>query len=172
MNDRKPYRPRWPLDEVHVMVGGLAHWLWRAVDDSGAVLDILLQEHRDTEVATSFFTQLLREYDAPTVRQTDTLWSDGAARRALPVLHSVEHVQVVSAARSNKLVEQSHRPTRPQERAQLGFTRRQRTQEFLSLYARTTHLHRQARTTVSSTTRRINHSAALRHWNRAMRLAA
>ncbi len=102
-------------------VGGSTHWLWRAVDEYGDVLDILLQEHRDTEAAKSFFIRLLGEYDVPKVVHTDKLRSYGAAIRELPVLHTVEHVQVELTARCNNLVEQSHRPTRQQERAQVGF---------------------------------------------------
>ena len=93
-------------------VGGVKHWLWRAVDEYGAVLDVLLQEHRNTEVARSFFQRLLGEYDLPEVIHTDKLRSYSAALRELPVLHSVEHVQVVSSAYYNNLTEQSHRPTR------------------------------------------------------------
>ncbi|BDP44325.1 hypothetical protein DAETH_42940 (plasmid) [Deinococcus aetherius] len=99
------------------------------------MLDVFLQEHRDTEAAKLFFYRLLGEYDVPEVIHTDQLWSYGAALRALHVLHVVEHVQVVSTARCNNLVEQSHRPTRRQERQQLGFRSRKRAQGFLELHA-------------------------------------
>ncbi|MBB5363742.1 putative transposase [Deinococcus humi] len=173
LRHREPRRgSRWHLDEVHVKVGGVTHWLWRAVDEYGSVLDILLQEHRDTEAAISFFTHLLREHNVPEVIQTDKLWSYGAAIRELPVLHTVEHIQVISTARCNNLVEQSHRPTRQQERAQLGFKRRPRTQEFLALHARTSNLHRQTRTATPAPLRRTNQTAALRLWREAMQQAA
>ncbi len=59
---REPRRgSRWHLDEVCVRVGGVKHGLWRAVDEYSAVLDILLQKHRDMEAARSFFTRLWRE---------------------------------------------------------------------------------------------------------------
>ncbi|MCF2906715.1 DDE-type integrase/transposase/recombinase, partial [Octadecabacter sp. CECT 8868] len=90
----------------------------------------------------------------------DKLWSYGAAIREIPVLHRVEHIQVASTARCNNLVEQSHRPTRQQERQQIGFKRRQRTQEFLALHARTSNLHRQTRTTVTASQRRMNQTSA------------
>ena len=112
---------RWHLDELHVKVGGSTRWLWRAVDEYRDVLDILLQEHRDTEAAKFFFIRLLGEYDVPKGVQTDKLRRYGAAIRALPVFHSVEHGQVESTVRCTNLVEQSHRPTRQQERAQVGF---------------------------------------------------
>ena len=83
---------------------------WRAVDEHGAVLDVFLQQYRDTEAAKSFFCRWLGEYDPPKVIHTDKLQC-GAALWELPVLHGVEHVQVVSTARCNNLIEQSHRPT-------------------------------------------------------------
>jgi transposase-like protein len=107
LHHREPRRgSRWHLDEMCVDVGGVKHWLWRAVDEHGTVLDVLLQEHRDTETARTFFGRLLAEHDVPEVIHTDKLRSYGAALRELPVLHVVEHVQVVSTARCNTLVEQ------------------------------------------------------------------
>ena len=156
---------------MHVVVGGIKHWLWRAVDEQGAVLDILLQEHRDTEAAKTFFARLLGEYDVPEAIHTDKVWSYGAAIRELPVLHAVEHVQVVSSARCNNLIEQSHRPTRQQERSQIRFKRRTRTQEFLALHARTSNLHRQTRTTVSVTQRRKNQTSTMQVWRSTMQQA-
>ncbi|MVN89096.1 IS6 family transposase [Deinococcus sp. HMF7620] len=168
LRHREPRRgSRWHLDEVYVKVGGVKHWLWRAVDEHGDMLDILLQEHRDTESAKSFFVRLLGEYDVPEVIHTDKLWSSGAAIRELPVLHGVEHVQVISTARCNNFVEQSHRPTRQQERSQIGFKRRRRTQEFLALHARVSNLHRCTRTTVPATTRG-NQSTAVLFWKEAI----
>ncbi|GAA4004069.1 hypothetical protein GCM10022631_13730 [Deinococcus rubellus] len=60
LRHREPRRgSRWFLDEVYVEIGGRKHWLWRAVDETGAVLDILLQPHRDTQAAKTFFERLL-----------------------------------------------------------------------------------------------------------------
>ncbi|BDP43663.1 IS6 family transposase (plasmid) [Deinococcus aetherius] len=149
LRHREPRRgSRWHLDEMHVDVGGVTHWLWRAVDERGTVLDVFLQEHRDTEAARTFFVRLLGEHAVPEVIHTDKLWSYGAALRKLPVLHEVEHVQVVSTARCNNLIEQSYRPTRQQERQQRGFRSRKRAQGFLDLHARMTNLHYPARSTV------------------------
>lgn len=72
--------------------GGIKQWLWRAVDEHRAVLDILLQKHRDTEAAKSFFIHLLVEYHVPEAIHTDKLWRYSSAIRELPVLHRVEHV--------------------------------------------------------------------------------
>ena len=66
LRHREPRRgSRWHMDEVCTTVDGVRHWLWRAVDEHGFVLDILLQRHRDTEAAKTFLTRLLGEYDVP-----------------------------------------------------------------------------------------------------------
>ncbi|WP_438503511.1 IS6 family transposase [Deinococcus alpinitundrae] len=136
LSHREPRRDsRWHLDEMHVVVGGVTHWLWRAVDDHGAVLGIFLQRHRDTS-ATSFFQRLLGEYDVLETVCTDKLASYGAATRELPLLDDVDHKQVITAAWCTNLIEQSHRPTRRQERSQLGFRQVKRAQGFLDLHAR------------------------------------
>ncbi|GGO41315.1 putative transposase [Deinococcus humi] len=136
LRHREPrWGSRWYLDEVCVKVGGLKDWLKQAINEHWDVLDSLLQEHRDTKAAKSFFRHLLREYDVPQVIHTDKLWSSGAALRELPVLHHVEHIQIISAARCHNLVKGSHRRARQRERSQLGFKRRRRTQEFLALHA-------------------------------------
>ena len=91
------------------------------MDEHGFVLEVLLQRHRDTEAAKTFLTRLLGEYDVPEVIHTDQLRSYGAAIREIPSLINVDHQQVISTARCNNIIEQSHRPTRRQERSQQGF---------------------------------------------------
>ncbi len=173
LRHREPRRgSRWHLDEMCVDVGGVKHWLWRAVDEHGAVLDVFLQTHRDTEAAKSFFHRLLGEYDVPEVIRTDKLWSYGAALRQLPVLHTVEHIQVVSTARCNNLIEQSHRPTRRQERQQCGFRSRRRAQGFLNLHARITNLHHSACSTSPARPRRSHQQAAFKSWREVVQQVA
>ena len=166
------------MDEVCTSVDGVRHWLvlvrtarlgtldrWRAVDEYGFVLDIFLQRHRDTEAAKTFLTRLLGEYDVPEVIHTDQLRSYGAAIREIPSLVNVDHQQVISTARCNNIIEQSHRPTRRQERSQQGFRRRKRAQEFLSLHARIENLHHHSRTSVSAQIRRSNQMQAFQTWS-------
>ncbi|WP_424952845.1 IS6 family transposase [Deinococcus sp.] len=157
-----PPGSRWHLDEMYVVVGGVTHWLWRAVDGQRAVLDVLLQRHRDTDAARSFFQRLLGEYDVPEAVCTDKLASYSAAIRKLPMLEQVDHQRVISTARCNNLIEQSHRPTRRQERNQLGFRQVKRTQGFLDLHARITNLHGSARSTTPANDRRFSLRTALR----------
>jgi putative transposase len=155
---------RWYLDEVCTSVDGVRHWLWRAVDEYGFVLDILLQRHRDTEAAKNFLTRLLGEYDVPEVIHTDQLRSYGAAIREIPSLVNVDHQQVISTARCNNITLQEHRSTRRQGRSQQGFKRRKRAQEFLNLHARVTNLHHHSRTSVTAATRRNNQNTAFQMW--------
>jgi len=81
---------------MHVVVGEVSHWLWRAVNEHGVVLDVLLQCHRDTDAARSFFRRLLGEYDVSNTVCTDKLARYGAAIRAIPALEAVDHQQVIS----------------------------------------------------------------------------
>jgi len=113
LRHREPRRgSRWHMDEVCTTVGGVRHWLWRAVDEHGVVLDALLQRHRDTEAARTFLARLLREFHVPEKIRTDKLVSYGAAIRALPALQEVDHQQGISTARCTHRVEQSHRPAK------------------------------------------------------------
>ena len=106
------------------------------MDEYDTVLDVFMQQHRDTEAARSFLSRLLTEFDVPEVIHTDKQGSYRAALRKISVLHTVEHREVISTARCNNLVEQSHRPTRQQEKQQRGFRSRIRAQGFLDLHAR------------------------------------
>ena len=108
---------------------------WRAVDEHGFVLDILLQCHRDTEAAKTFLTRLLGEYDVPEVIHTDQLRSYGAAMREILSLINVDHQQVISTAHCNNLIEQSHRPTKA-SRVTVNWIRAEKTGAGVSQPAR------------------------------------
>jgi len=65
----------WHLDEVVITISGARHWLWRAVDQNGMVLDILVQSRRDTQAAKRLLCKLLkRQCRAPRVKITDLIW--------------------------------------------------------------------------------------------------
>ena len=135
LRHRKPKRGRtWHLDEMRVVVGGITNWLWRAVNEHGDVLDVLLQEHRDTDAAKRFFRRLCDDQELPERIVTDGLRSYGAALRELPELNASEHISVSAAERQNNLIEQSHRPTRYQEQQQRGFKVIKHAQRFLFTY--------------------------------------
>ena len=95
-NTLKRRRPKpgdkWHLDEVFLTINGARHYLWRAVDQNGHVLDILVQSRRNKKAAKKFFRKLLKGLTyVPRVIITDKLKSYGAAKRE--VLPSVEHRQ-------------------------------------------------------------------------------
>jgi putative transposase len=121
---------KWHLDEVFLTIRGTRHYLWRAVDQDGHVLDILVQRRRDKHAAKKFFRKLLKgcQY-VPRVLITDKLKSYGAAKRE--ILPSVEHRQ---HRYLNNRAENSHQPTRQRERRMQGFKSPGHAQRFLAAY--------------------------------------
>ncbi|MGY3061723.1 putative transposase [Streptomyces sp. TE3672] len=116
---RRQPRPgdKWHLDEVFIEINGEQKYLWRAVDQDGNVLDILVQNRRDTAAARRFFRRLMTTTGGvPRVVVTDKLRSCGAAHRE--VMPSVGHR---SHKGLNYRAENSHQPTRQRERAMKGF---------------------------------------------------
>jgi putative transposase len=108
---------KWHLDEVFIRIRGKIHYLWRAVDQNGVVLDILVQRHRDTNAAKRFFRKLLSGgTEAPRVIVTDKLKSYAAAKR--DILPEVEHRQ---SRYLNNRIEVSHQPSRRRERQMQRF---------------------------------------------------
>jgi transposase-like protein len=98
------------------------HWLWRAVDEHGLTLDVLLQQHGDTAAAARSFRRLLGQAGAPPERiVTHKLGSYAAALAQLPAMGGVEHVRVRSATPCNNRVEQAHQLTRLRERVMRRF---------------------------------------------------
>src|SRR5918992_939495 len=121
---------KWHLDEVFLTIRGTRHYLWRAVDQDGQVLDILVQRRRDKHAAKKFFRKLLKgcQY-VPRVIITDKLKSYGAAKRE--ILPGVEHRQ---HRYLNNRAENSHQPTRQREQRMQGFKSPGHAQRFLSAY--------------------------------------
>jgi putative transposase len=134
-NGLRRRRPRpgdkWHLDEVFIKINGKTHYLWRAVDQDGNVLDILVTSRRGAKAATRFFRKLLTglEY-VPRVLVTDKLASYGVARRRL--MTGVEHRR---SKYLNNRAENSHQPTRQRERAMKRFTSAGHAQRFLSAFS-------------------------------------
>jgi putative transposase len=127
---RPPTGDKWHLDEVFLQINGQRQYLWRAVDQYGNVLDILVTAQRDTHAAKRFFRKLLKgcRY-VPRVIITDKLASYGAAKRA--ILPGVEHRQ---HKRLNNRAENSHQPTRQKERQMRHFKSAGYAQRFLSAF--------------------------------------
>ena len=117
---------------LFITLRGEPHLLWRAVDEHGAELDILVQKRRDKTAAKRFFKRVLRSNPVPRKIVTDQLRSYPAARAEIPELANVKHVFVKAAARLNNRAENSHQPTRERERRMRGFPDTKRAQQFLS----------------------------------------
>jgi putative transposase len=129
---RRTPRPgdRWHLDEVVITIAGTRHWLWRAVDQDGFVLDVLVQSRRDRKAAQRLLRKLLKKNAmAPRVMITDKLGSYGAARREMGL--SIEHRQHKGL---NNRAENSHQPTRRRERIMKRFKSARQAQRFLSIH--------------------------------------
>ena len=123
--------PRWHLDETAVRIGGRLMYLWRAVDDEGEVLEVLLQRRRDKAAACKLMRKLLKKHGfAPTQVTTDKLRSYGAAFRELGLTAHHEH-----GRRTNNRAEVSHRPVRRRERKMQRFKSPASAQRFVSLHA-------------------------------------
>jgi putative transposase len=120
----------WHLDEVFLKINGRLHYLWRAVDQDGDVLDILVQSHRDKKAAKKFFRKLLKRLRyVPRMMITDKLRSYSAAKAE--VMPSVEHCQ---HKYQNNRAENSHQPTRLRERVMRRFKSAGHAQRFLSAF--------------------------------------
>ena len=129
---RKSPRPgdRWHLDEVFLKINGRLHYLWRAVDQDGDVLDILVQSKRDKGSAKRFFRKLLKELRyVPHAIITDKLRSYSAAKAEM--LPSVEHCR---DKWQNNRAENSHQPTRLRERGMRRFKSAGHAQRFLCAF--------------------------------------
>ena len=128
---RAPQRgDKWHLDEVAVTIAGKKHWLWRAVDQEGFVLDVLVQSRRDKKAAKRLLRKLLKkQLRAPRVLITDKLRSYGAAKRE--IMRGVEHRQHKGL---NNRAENSHQPTRRRERIMKRYKSPRQVQRFLSTH--------------------------------------
>ena len=124
--------PRWHLDEMVCWIGGRRMYLWRAVDDEGEVLDLVVQRRRDTEAALRLLKRLLHNQPVEPERiTTDGLASYGAALDQL----DLRHLHRPGRLRENNRVENSHFPIRRRERQQQRFKSQASAQKFLTTHA-------------------------------------
>jgi putative transposase len=151
---------KWHLDEVYLKINGQLHYLWRAVDQDGQVLDILLQTRRDKHAAKRFFKKLLKGLRyVPRVVVTDKLRSYGAALKE--IMPSVEHRQHKGL---NNRAERSHQPTRQQERPMRRFKSAGHAQRFLSAHAPINNLFRFRRHLLTAADARAVRAQAFVTW--------
>ena len=153
----------WHLDEVFVTIQGRQQYLWRAVDEDGDVLDILVQSHRNRRAAVRFFRKLLKTQGRiPRRLITDQLRSYAAACRT--VMPSVVHVTDQYA---NNRAEVSHQPTRQRERQMRRFKSAAHVQRFASVHGVVQNLFRVGRHLLRSTHHRVLRKRAFVEWDAA-----
>jgi len=133
-NELRRRRPRpgdkWHLDEMFIKMNGKDNYLWRAVDQDGSVLDILVQSRRNKKAAKRFFRKLLKGLQyVPRVIITDKLKSYSAAKAE--IMRGVEHRQHKGL---NNRAENSHQPTRVREKVMRRFKSAGHAQRFLSAF--------------------------------------
>ena len=160
---RPPPGDKWHLDEVFIRIQGVQHYLWRAVDQDGIVLDILVQERRDAKAAKRFFKRLLKGLPyVPRVIVTDKLRSCGVAQRHL--LPGVEHRQ---SRYLNNRAENSHRPPRHRERQMQRFKSPEQALDFLFAHAFIPGHFHPRRDLMAATAYRAVRSTAFNVWQQA-----
>jgi putative transposase len=151
---------KWHLDEVVITIAGVKHWLWRAVDQTGFVLDVLVQSRRDKRAAKRLLRKLMkRQGRAPRVLITDKLASYSAAKQE--VMPSVEHRRHKGL---NNRAENSHQPTRRRERQMKRFKSAGQAQRFLSAHDPINNLFHLRRDHVTATEYRAARTRAFEIW--------
>ena len=152
------------IDEVFVKIQGKQHYLWRAVDQDGEVVDVYLQAKRDGATAKRFFRRLLRSHGGePRKIVTDKLRSYGVAHRELMpgVIHSMEQYE-------NNRAEQSHEATRVRESGMRKFKSVGQAQRFVSTHAAVHDLFNLGRHLVKAQHYRDLGISAFTEWSRAV----
>jgi putative transposase len=151
----------WHLDEIVLKIAGKTHYLWRAVDQHGVVLDVLVQSRRDKKAAKRLLRKLLkRQCRAPRVMITDKLGSYGAAKKE--IMPGVEHRQHKGL---NNRAENSHQPTRRRERQMKRFKSARQAQRFLSAHDPINNLFLLPRHRISATDYRADRTRAFQAWH-------
>ena len=150
---------RWHLDEVYVKINGEMHYLWRAVDHEGEVLESYVTKTRDKKAALAFMKKALKRHGSPAAITTDGLRSYKAAMDELGNSEK-QHV----GRHANNRVENSHLPFRRRERAMLRFRQMRSLQKFASVHANVHNHFNLERHIVDRQTFKERRSAALAEW--------
>lgn len=127
--DRPRPNDKWHMDEVVISIRGRKHWLWRAIDANGDVLDILVQTRRNAKAAKRFFQRLVDQFGEPRVVITDKLRS-----YIKPVNNLAPDADHRAHKGLNNAIEVSHRPTRKREKMFGRFKSHRQAQRFLSAH--------------------------------------
>lgn len=150
---------RWHLDEVFVKINGEMHYLWRAVDHEGEVLESYVTRRRDSKAALKFIRKSMRRHGQPRVIVTDRLRSYGAAMKEMG------NAKRQNTGRwLNNRAENSHLPFRRRERAMLRVRRMRSLQKFVAVHASVHNHFNQERHLYSRSNFKLNRAAALAEW--------
>lgn len=152
---------RWHLDEVFVKINGVKHYLWRAVDHEGEVLDSFVTNRLDKKAALKFLRKSLKRHGVVETIITNCLASYGAALKQLGTIDKHETGRWL-----NNRVENSHQPFRRRERAMLRFRRMRSLQKFAALHGSIHNHFDQERTLTSRAIFKERRTAALIEWRR------
>ena len=155
----KSSRWRWHLDEVFVKINGERHYLWRAVDHEGEVLESFVTNTRDKKAALKFLKKAKRKHGQAEVIVTDKLRSYGAALKDIGAGERQETGRWL-----NNRAENSHLPFRRRERAMLRFRRMRSLQKFAAVHASVSNHFNQERSLSSRPLFKANRAAALSEW--------
>ena len=155
---------RWHLDEVFVKINGVIHYLWRAVDHEGEVLEAVATKRRDRRAALKFLKKRIKRYGRPQAVVTDRLPS---YRAAMQEIGNAQR-QVCTGRRINNRTENSHQPFRRRERAMLRFRRMGTLQKFAAVHGSIHNHFDQQRHLISRQTYKINRSADMAEWRALM----
>lgn len=155
----KSSRWRWHLDEMFVKINGERHYLWRAVDQEGEVLESFVTKTRDKKAALKFLKKAMRKHGQPEVIVTDKLRSYGAALKQI----GSEDRQETGRWKNNR-AENSHLPFRRRERAMLRFRRMRSLQKFAAVHASVSNHFNQDRSLSSRNIFKASRAAALEEW--------
>ena len=150
---------RWHLDEVFVRINGETHYLWRAVDHEGEVLESFVTKRRDRKVALRFLRKAMKRYGRPNVIVTDRLRSYPAAMKIIGNAGRPETGRWL-----NNRAENSHQPFRRRERAMAKFRSAKSLQKFVSVHASVHNHFNQERHLRNRQNFKLNRSAALAEW--------
>jgi putative transposase len=150
---------RWHVDEVFVKINGERHYLWRAVDHEGEVLEVFVSKRRDRRAALKFLQKSMRRYGRPAAIVTDRLRSYGAALREI----GGSDLQITGRWLNNR-AENSHLPFRRRERAMLRFRRMRSLQKFVAVHSSVHNHFNQERHLYSRSNFKLNRAAALAEW--------
>jgi putative transposase len=154
---------KWHLDEVYVKINGEMHYLWRAVDHEGEVLESFVTKERDKAAALKFIKKAMKRHGRPKAIVTDGLRSYGAALKEIGAADRQE-----TGRHLNNRAENSHLPFRRRERAMNRFRRMKTLQKFASVHASVHNHFSQERHLVSRKIYKQRRAAALAAWRGVM----